>query len=227
MPACRGILVKMTHNTRKLSKSERDQLAGIVAWSTQIFRAVLFLLAVAIVGAAFRALFDLVNIEAPIWIVPTLILAYFLFRRGARWTGGSALRRLVRRDLEQNEAKVTEIRPVEVIEIEELEDEGPSYIIKADDGEWMLLSGQEVLPYKRRGFPWSRFSANEAPNSGVFFGLTKTGESIPTNKTIPPLSYELARDLGSFDRTLVVLDENRRKLIADAVGISVTDNGKS
>ena len=217
----------MTRKTRKLSKSERDELAGIVAWSTQVFRAVLFLLAVAILGAAFHALFDLVNIEAPIWTVPTAILAYLLFRRAARWTGGSTFRRLVRRDLEQNEAQVTEIRPVEVIEIEELEDEGPSYIIKTDDKEWILLSGQEMLPYKRRGFPWSRFSADEAPNSGVFFGLSKTGDSIPTDRTLPPLSYELARDLGSFNRTLVFLDKHRRGLIAGAYGISVTDNGKT
>lgn len=219
-PPTQGAHVKVAQKTRKLTKSEKDELAGIVSWPAHLGRTVLFLLAVAFAGAVSRGLFDLVNIDSPIWVVPTLVLAYLLFRRSARWTGGRALRRLVRRDLEQNEARVTEIYPVEVIEIEELEDEGPSYIIKTKDGEWILLSGQEMEPYKRRGFPWSRFSADEAPNSGIFFGLTKSGEPIPPDRTIAPLSYELARDLGTFNRTLVVLEDKERALVNTAIAKS-------
>ena len=109
------------------------------------------------------------------------------------------------------------IRPVEVTEVEELEDEGPGYFVKADDDTWIFFSGQEMLSPKRRGFPWSEFGAVEAPHSGVFFGLKRMGDSIPVERTIPPLPYELARDLGAFQRTLVLLDDDARALIdADA-----------
>ena len=115
----------MQQETRKLKKKELEELRGIVAMSTQVFRAVLFAAAIAIVGLVFRELFTLVPIAVPVWVIPTAIVAYLLYRRAERWTGGSALRRLVRQDIEQGEARLSVITPVEVIEFEELEDEGP------------------------------------------------------------------------------------------------------
>ena len=205
--------------TRKLKKSERDELAGIVARSTQLGRAALFLVTIAVVAALFRGLFRLASVDAPVWVVPTLIVAYLLYRRAGKWTGGPEFRKLVRRDLEQGEARITVIRPVEVTEVEELEDEGPGYLVKTDDGTWIFFSGQEMLSPKRRGFPWSEFGAVEAPHSGVFFGLKRMGDSIPVERTIPPLPYELVRDLGAFQRTMVLLDDNARSLIDTAAGM--------
>ena len=203
----------MQRETRKLTKRERDELQGVVAWSTQIGRAFLFLLVLFFVGAIFRSLFALVAIDTPIWFVPTAILAYFLYRRAGRWTGGQAFRRLVRQDIENGEACVTVIRPVDVTEIEELEDEGPSYIVKTDENDWVVLSGQEMVAHKLRGFPWAQFSVDEAPHSSMFFGLTRMGDPVPLNRTLPPLRYELARDLGAASGTFTVLDESRVALL--------------
>ncbi len=206
----------MHQESRELKKREREELAGIVAWSAQIGRAVLFLLSMVIVGFIFRALLSLMSIEEPFWIVPTLILGYLLYRRAERWTGGPVLRRHVRQDLEDGSVRITVIEPADVTEVEELEDEGPSYIVKTGEDDWILLSGQEMLPYKRRGFPWSKFGVEEAPHSGVFFGLTRMGDPVPVDRKIPPMSYELARDLGTFKRTFIVLDDAARALLDEA-----------
>ena len=205
----------MRQETRKLTKSEREELAGIVAWSTQIGRAVLFVLGMTFVAILFRSLFALMTIDAPVWVLPTAFIGYLLYRRAGRWTGGSAFRHLVRQDIEKGEARVTVINPVDVTEVEELEDEGPSYIVKTDQGDWVLLSGQELVQHKMRGFPWSQFSVDDAPHSGVFFGLTRSGDPVPVDRTIPPLSYELARDLGSHSRTFTVLDDAGVALLED------------
>jgi hypothetical protein len=160
-----------------------------------------------IVGLVLRAMFALVAIDAPVWLLPTALLGWILYRRAGRWTGGPAFRQLVRQDMEHGEARVSVIRPVEVTEVEELEDEGPSYFIKTDEDDWILLTGQEMVSHKLRGFPWSQFSVDEAPHSGTFFGLTRMGDPVPITRTIPPVPYELARDLGVSSRTFTVLDE--------------------
>ncbi|RZV39078.1 MAG: hypothetical protein EX272_01270 [Chromatiales bacterium] len=208
----------MQQETRKLTKKEREELESLVALSTQVGRAVLFLVAVTAIGAVFRALQGLVSIDVPAWVLPTAAFGYWLYRRAGRWTGGPELRRRVRRDIDQGEARVTVIEPVDITEFEELEDEGPSYVIRTAGDDWLLLSGQEMLRHKRRGFPWSQFGVVEAPSSGVFFGLRKTGDSVPVTRTLPPMAYDLARDLGTFERTFVVLDEAGRALLADTTG---------
>ena len=206
--------MQQTH--RKLSKAERDELEGIVAVSTQIGRAVLFIAAVIIMAGLFRLAQTFFPIEAPAWLLPTALVAYLLYRRAGRWTGGPDLRRRVREDLEANEVRELIVRPVEVTEYEEEEDEGPSYVMRTDDGQWLLLSGQDMARCKLDGFPWSEFSVIEAPRSGFFFGLGKRGDSIPVHKTLPQIPYEVARDLGAFERTMVILDEPALRLLAAA-----------
>ena len=207
----------MHQETRKLTKKELDELRGVVAISTQVLRAVLFAIAVGVVGLVFRALFAVIGIAAPAWAVPTAIVGYLLYRRAERWTGGAAFRKRVRQDIEQGEARLSVINPADVTEFEELEDEGPAYVIRTDENEWLLLSGQELVPHKRRGFPWSQFSIAEAPNSGVFFGLERMGDPIAVDRTLPSMSYELARDLGTFKRTFIVLDDTARELLKSLI----------
>lgn len=207
----------MREESRKFTEAEREELEGIVALSTQVGRAVLFCAAVLIMAGLFRLLQSLFPIDAPAWILPTVIVAYLLYRRAGQWTGGPALRRLVREDIAGGEVRVLRVKPVEVTEFEEEEDEGPAFLIKTDDGQWLLLSGQELVRPQQGGFPWSEFGIAEAPHSGTFFGIEKFGEPIPVDKKLPPMSYELARDLGTFKRTVVVLDEPARALLDAAV----------
>lgn len=181
----------------------------MVALPAQAARAVLFLLSVSIVGLILKSLQELMFTGAPAWIAITAILAYLLYRRAERWTGGPAFRMRVRTDLAEGNARICIFEPASVVEHEEVEDEGPSYVIETTDGKRLLLSGQDMVPHKRRGFPWSKFAAIEAPASGVLFRLEKRGESIPVTKKRPQLCYELARDLGAFQRTLVVLGDDQ------------------
>lgn len=212
----------MQQKTRKLSKRELGELKGIVAWSTQFGRAFLFVLAISFAGVLFRSLFALTTIDMPIWLLPTAALAYILYRRAGRWTGGPAFRQLVRQDIDQGEARLTVIRPVDVTEVEELEDEGPTFIVRTDEDDWVLLAGQELVRHKSRGFPWSQFSVNEAPHSGTFFGLARMGDPVPVERTIPPLPYELARELGAADRTFTVLDDAGVALLDNVFASEVT-----
>ncbi len=207
----------MPEESRKFTKAEREELEGIVAVSTQTGRAVLFFAAVLVMAGLFRLLQSFFPIDAPAWVLPTGIVAYLLYRRAGRWTGGPALRRLVREDIAGGEARVLRVRPVEVTEFEEEEDEGPAFLVRTDDEQWLLLSGQELVRPQQDGFPWSEFGIAEAPHSGTFFGLEKFGEPIPVDRKLPQMPYELARDLGTFKRTVVVLDEPARALLDTAV----------
>jgi len=207
----------MDESYRKLTKAEREELASIVAVSTQIGRAVLFVLAVIFLAGVFRILQTLLPIDAPAWIVPTALLAWLLYRRSGRWTGGREFRRKVAADLADGNARILKLEAVEAIEFEEHEDEGPTYAIRTADEQWVMFSGQDMLSHKRRGFPWTEFGVAEAPHSGLFFGLEKNGDPVPVARTLPPLAYETARDIGTFARTAVVLDKPGSVLLEAAL----------
>ncbi len=49
------------------------------------------------------------------------------------------------------------IDAVEAIEVDEQEDEGPSFFIKTVDGQVILFTGQYLNRLKARGFPWKPF----------------------------------------------------------------------
>ena len=57
-----------------------------------------------------------------------------------------------------------------------------------------------------------------APTLGNYMQTINMGDSISVERTIPPLPYELVRDLGAFQRTMVSLDDNAKALIDTAAG---------
>lgn len=204
--------------TRPLSKRQRRELHGYIAWSTQLGRAVMFVGAVAAAGALLRA------VHAPLaarfrpldddlwWIVPTLLLASALFYRSRRWTGGAAFRKLVRMDLDGGVTHAESFSVLDVIEVEEEEDEGPGFVLRLADGRTMLMAGQYLEPYKRRGFPWSAFEIEMAPHSGTLFRLRRTGDRISPSSTRQPFSWSELKSFGDMNAHYWFLDEDFESL---------------
>lgn len=196
-----------------LSKAQRKELENIVSTLAIVGRAVLFIVFTVVAGALFRSLQHLVFSFPPLWIIPTMAVTVWLYIRSRRWTGGIELRRQVKNDLAAGVAATTVIDPLSVVEVEELEDEGPSFIVETSTNDTVLLAGQEMDKYKRKKFPWAKFGVIEAPQSKQFFGLKKMGEPISIKQTISPLSYDQARNLGCFDHTFAILDEEQKRIL--------------
>jgi outer membrane lipoprotein SlyB len=184
----------MTTTYRPISKRRLAELRGYVAWTTIVFRALLFAVAIGIVAAMLRSVH--VGLGRPViasdvvWIVPSAALAVALYRVSGRWTGGRAFRAAVRKDLAGGVAAVHQVNAVDAIEVEEQEDEGPSFFVLQDDGTTLLFTGQYLDPYKRKGFPWKMFEILEAPASKVFFGLKPVGEKLVPSRKRPPFTWE-------------------------------------
>ena len=205
----------MERSTRPLTKQQRDELRALVAPSAVLFRAVLFILAGLLVGKLFHVLQVLLGGSegVPWWLLPTAAVMLWLFLRAGRWTGGWKLRRRVRQDLAGGQASVLRIEAVSAIEIEEVEDEGPGFVVDTAAGDRVVFAGQYLASAKRRGFPWREFEILEAPSCGVFFGLRKLGEPLEVADRRPPLGLRQARELGLLDHSYVILDARGRAIL--------------
>ena len=160
---------------RPISKRRLAELNGYAAWSTSAFRAAIFIVVVAAVTWLLRGVHvafvrPVVDADA-IWVVPSLAIAVGICALGSRWTGGRAFRAAVRADLAGGVAAVHRVVAIDAIEVEEQEDEGPSLFILTSDGSTLLMTGQYLEAYRRKGFPWRTFEILEAPASKIFFGL--------------------------------------------------------
>ncbi len=202
----------MTFEDRPLTKEHQIELEGYVAHHVQLLRLLLFLVAIAAVGAIFRFVQALLFEGLPLWLLPTLLVGVLLYSRSGRWTGGPALREKIRQDLAGGQVRVLRVELVDVIEVEEQEDEGPSFIVETRSGETILLTGQYLAAAKARKFPWTCFELIEAPKSKLFLGLEKVGEPAAVNSRRPPFSYEVAQRLGCFERDYVILNEAQKAL---------------
>ena len=179
-----------------LTKQQRDELEGIVAISTQVFRAITFIIFVIVIGAFFRWLQDLIWTGFPIWIAPTVAISIWVYLKSNRWTGGKKLRSKIRDDLADGKVVISVLEPKSIEEVEELEDEGPSYIIQTDDDGLYLLTGQEMAIYKSRNFPWARFGVVETPHAKRFLGLRQLGNPL---QNVRRESQPLPGMLGSLE----------------------------
>ena len=185
-----------------LTRREREELQGYVSWGPVTGRAVLFLVALAIVGAATRGVQQWLRLPDPLWLLRTGIVGLLLYVRSRRWTGGRELRERIRQDLAVNAALVHRIQTREAIVFDEREDEGPIVFLLTDTGETLVFLGQDLARDVSRGFPWREFEVRESPSSARFFRLKRLAEPFPPSAKKPPLSPDQFRrlDLGSVRR---------------------------
>ena len=188
-----------------LTKRERAELEGIVSWPIYAFRAVLFLIVVGGLGACGWRLQSMLSVNGVWWLLPASGLAVFLFIRSRLWTGGSALRDLVRRDLAGNTVVIHTVRVVDAIAVEEGKDEGPTFFVAAESGETLAFVGQYLSRHAALGFPTRELEIRETPNARRFLGVTRRGDRVTPSLVRPPLSAAAVRELGLSGREWQIL----------------------
>lgn len=188
-----------------LTKSEREELASLVGWFPVVARALLFILAVALVASGARLLFGLLArlswfFDGPgWWVAVALGFGVWLYRTSKRWTGGRRFANAIRADLARGEAAVHRIEVVSAVELVEREDEGSTFFLATPAGEVVRLSGQYLERPKRKGFPWSVVEIRETPAAKHFLGIGgDKKERVDPVRRGPP-SREEERDWGPFD----------------------------
>jgi hypothetical protein len=139
-------------------------------------------------------------------MVPGVGVGLWLYRVAGRGTGGPQFRAAVRVDIARGVAAAHRVVAVDAIEVEEQEDEGPTYFLLTDDGKTMVFSGQYLESYKRKGFPWTTFEILEGPESKVFFGLVPDGARLAPSLRRGPLSWEEYKQFVSGSRNYAILD---------------------
>ncbi len=184
--------------TRKeaLTKRERTELQGYVSAGASAGRTVLFLIAVAAVaGVSWRVQQGFAT-SKPVWLLPTLLFAVFIYVRASRWTGGRELRDQFKLDLESNSALVHRIQVRDAILFEEQEDEGPVVFVLTETRETVVFLGQDLARDVSRGFPWREFDVRETAHSHRFLRLERVSDPFALTDTRPPLSSERFKELG-------------------------------
>ena len=209
---------------KPLTKRQREELQGYVAWSTTMFRGALFVGVV----AAFAWFLRLVLLSAAPtypraahpawWLVPTVALAAALFRVSRRWTGGRDLRRQIRADLGRGEVEVRRVEAIDAIEVEEEGDAGPTFFLLSPDGKTLVFAGQYLEPFVRRGFPWQAFDILETPEARRFLGLVKAGERLKPSCRRAPLTWDEVKAYS-------VTNEHYRVLDCDFATLKTTGDG--
>jgi hypothetical protein len=204
-----------------LSAKQQAELRGYVSLPVRFIRAVLFLAIVLFVGAGLESIHAAFApkqgfASSPVlWIIPGLAFAAWFYSCWQRWTGGNRGTANIRKDLARGELAIHRVEILDAIEIEELEDEGPSYFVLTPDNEVIYFSGQWLDREKRKGFPWKSFEIREAPASKVFFGLKKAGERFPPSFIRKALDWDTLKKYRAFTGKYRVLDVNFDSLKLD------------
>ena len=211
----------MVTSFRPMLPRERAELEGMVSPGTAVMRGIFFLAAIAGVGVLLRLLLTLpemawgVSIPRPLWLLPTALIALWLYRRSGRWTGGREFRDTIRRDLQGGVMARHRVVVAAALEAPEVEDEGPVVFVREEEGDILFFAGQELARQKMRGFPWREFEIIEAPESRLFCRLKPLSEAFPDVQTRSPLGYEERVELGIdgyYGRVDATLDALRREV---------------
>ena len=84
----------MQTRNEPLTKRERTELHGYVAWTTVAGRALLFLVALVVVGAVCRRVQQWLPLRGPYWLLPTIAWREFEIRESAHSRRFLGLKRL-------------------------------------------------------------------------------------------------------------------------------------
>jgi hypothetical protein len=206
-----------------LSSKYKAELSGYVSWAVRLVRAILFIAVVLLVTASLKSIHSSFAPKEGLggnrlfWIIPALAFVVWFHSAWQRWTGGARGTADIRKDLARGEVAIHHVQVLDAIEIEEVEDEGPSYFILTDEKEVLYFSGQWLDREKRKGFPWTTFNILEAPASRTFFSLKKTGERFRPSHIRKALDWETLKKFGAFKGSYRILNVDFESLKSDPV----------
>lgn len=92
---------------------------------------------------------------------------------------------LLKRALERGEVRTKRVVASSVIEIQEVEDEGPGYIFNVGDSRSLLLKGQRYLPVEQ-SMPWpaSEFEIVRGMDEELWIGIFSKGDPLEPVTTV-------------------------------------------
>ncbi len=200
---------------RTMTEAESAGLQAYLAPSTGLSRIGTFILAASLFGLAFRTaqrtLWDAHT--PPWWLLVTAIVTIGLLSAFRRLSRDPGLRQSIKADLRAGFAVVTPFRVESAVEFWQLEDEGPTFLVKTKDGNRFIFHGQYLHGPEFVDFPWSEFEIVEAPLSRMFLGVNMLGARFPNVEVAGPLSWDQLRALDPGRRAFVFLDENRAEVL--------------
>ncbi len=118
------------------------------------------------------------------WATIGMAVSFWAYRDARRDVSAKLLR--VKSGLLRNEARVTRILSEEMVEIEEVEDEGARYAFQVNNEEIVFISGQDYYPSAQ--FPNSDFCVIELlDGEGKILEevISKKGKKLKPVRTIP------------------------------------------
>jgi len=164
----------MNLHTRPLSRKELQELRGIVSWQAAGGRAVLFFVLVCLAGAMFRS----INHLSPglvWWPIPVAVIVILMAIYAKRLTGGAALRREIRRDIDAGIVEEHEFSLSTAAVFQEVEDEGPVWLWP-DGHQTLRLSGQQLSRISKNGLPRRRLTVTVTPKARRLLHVQCEGE---------------------------------------------------
>src|SRR5512140_39606 len=117
-----------------LTRRERRELENYLSPWGGVFRIALFVAPITFVAFMSWRIQVAVSQHGLWWLAPPALFGIVLYYFGRRWTGGKEYVEQIRADLAANSVEVLIVNVVDAIEVEEMEDEGPTYFLKTDDG---------------------------------------------------------------------------------------------
>lgn len=176
---------------KSLSAGQRSHTFSWGSWTTASLAA--------LIGAAFvtsmLARFTDLQVEEQWLVVSALMVLWLavsipLFRAARKRFGASSLHQ----DIANGIAVVNRFEIAEVIELEEYEDLGPAYFVRATKGAVHFFMGQYLYDSVDDGqFPCSAFETVRAPLSGVLLDIVCSGEPIVPTKRLGPFRRDVLR----------------------------------
>jgi hypothetical protein len=183
-------------NTIPLTIKEIKELREMISLKTYLLRLFIYALIVILITIPIRAIQNsLLEIHFPIWIIISAICTGYLLLKSKKWTGGSELRKQIKKEIKDGVAYTTQCSIKDAIEVEEQEDEGPSFYIQTDNEMVYLFSGQYLDTYNTKGFPWEKFVIIETPSKQIF-KLKKEGKNFKVNKKRKPFTWDEIKEVG-------------------------------
>ena len=210
---------------REFKDNEKECLRGYLSWQATSCRVFFFVIVALVLLKAFYAIYMYIGGHIPSlaqyhwWLGPAILCVCFIYWFFGKFINRPAFLKQVRKDLRCGKAAVHTINVDEVIEVSEMEDEGPAYIVRSDENETIIFSGQYLLKYKEKGFPWTTLEVAEAPTSKVFLGLRQVGAHLEPSLVRQQFSYADFKKFSCNKEYYKVLDVNYEEMKGGSVEV--------
>jgi len=201
----------VTITYQDMKKSEIKDLKAYVSVSTRVLKWIIpFTIGIVVSLGVYRFV-ELFDLSRYINLAMAFMGFMFIFLYLREQTGGYALEELINKDIAFGKWELIEVYVDKAYKFNEIEDEGNIYLIQDKDGVWLLFSGQDIVLYERKGFPWCKFVFKQTKYANlecsfVNFSDKKCFYDGIYDSSILPLKF--LKKIGFFNKECIVLSED-------------------